>query len=181
MKDAPDILKLSETEEGRDELAAFVDNHLSVVSKSLKELDSCSCPTCSAHQTGESDILVLRPPLIGNKDWGCDLSRLVHRVQQHQCNVGSSCRKKGNEVRFGFPKTLQPRTTIKTKAGSEGELYLKTHLKRDVSIINNYSPHLLSCWRANMDLRLIGNSYGAAEYAGAYISKAEPTTRACNC
>eukprot|EP00644_Phytophthora_capsici_P017767 jgi/Phyca11/128949/e_gw1.80.34.1 len=27
-----------------------------------------------------------------------------------------------------------------------------------------------------MDLQLIGNSYGAAEYAGAYISKAEPDT-----
>ncbi|EEY62125.1 uncharacterized protein PITG_21260 [Phytophthora infestans T30-4] len=27
-----------------------------------------------------------------------------------------------------------------------------------------------------MDLQLIGNSYGAAEYAGAYVSKAEPDT-----
>ncbi|OWZ13614.1 hypothetical protein PHMEG_00013032 [Phytophthora megakarya] len=27
-----------------------------------------------------------------------------------------------------------------------------------------------------MDLQLIGNAYGAAEYAGAYVSKAEPDT-----
>jgi len=45
-----------------------------------------------------------------------------------------------------------------------------------VTSINNYSRHLLSNWRANMDLQLIGNSLGAAEYAGAYVSKAEPDT-----
>jgi len=173
VKDAPDVLQLSETEAGRTELASYVDKHISVLTKTIKELDSCSCPTCDA---SESDILSLRPPPIGREDWSCDLARLVHRVQQHHCHAGSSCRKKCNECRFGFPKNLQPSTIIETKTGPDGTASLTIHLKRDVSTINNYSPNILSSWRANMDLQLMGNSYGAAEYAGAYISKAEPDT-----
>lgn len=173
VKDAPDVLKLSETDDGRAELADFVDKHISVLTKTLSELSSCPCSACTA---SESDILALRPPHYGNKEWNCDLARLVQRVQQHECHAGSTCRKKGNECRFGFPKSLQPRTVIESKTSSDGTPSLKIHLQREVSTINNYSPHLLSCWRANMDLQLIGNSYGAAEYAGAYVSKAEPDT-----
>ncbi|GMF17089.1 unnamed protein product [Phytophthora fragariaefolia] len=59
---------------------------------------------------------------------------------------------------------------------ADGTPSLTMKLKRDVPTINNYSPALLSTWRANMDIQLIGNAYGAAEYAGAYVSKAEPDT-----
>jgi hypothetical protein len=176
IEDAPDVLKLSETEEGRLELSAFIDKHISALSKTLKELELCICPTCTTHRDGESDILALRPPVVGSSEWECDLSRVVQRVQQHVCNGNSSCRKKQNECRFGFPKNLQDKTVVETSVSTDGTPSFKVKLKRKVSTINNYSPHLLSCWRANMDLQLIGNAYGAAEYAGAYISKAEPDT-----
>ncbi|KUF97105.1 DnaJ subfamily B member 2 [Phytophthora nicotianae] len=53
---------------------------------------------------------------------------------------------------------------------------MQIHLKREVPTINNYSPVLLSSWRANVDIQLIGNAYGAAEYTAAYVSKADPDT-----
>jgi hypothetical protein len=134
------------------------------------------CPTCSVPKASETDILTLRPPAVGNEDWACDLSRLVQRVQQHECYANSSCRKKSAECRFGFPKSLQPKTVIEMSVSADGTPSLQVDLKHDVPTISNYSLHLLSGWRANMDLQLIGNSFGAAEYAGAYVSKAEPDT-----
>jgi hypothetical protein len=121
-------------------------------------------------------ILALRPPVGGSSEWECDLSRVVQRVQQHVCIGKSSCRKKQNGCRFVFPKILQDRTVVETSISTDGTPSFKVKLKRKVSTINSYSLHLISCLRANMDLQLIGNAYGAAEYAGAYISKAEPDT-----
>jgi hypothetical protein len=68
-------------------------------------------------------------------------------------------------IRFS-EAVARKKTNIEANIGSDGTPSLQVNLKRDVSTINNYSPHLLSCWRANMDLQLIGNSYGATEYAG---------------
>lgn len=176
IRDAPDVLKLSETEEGRATLAEFVDKRISVLSKTLSELEACQCSICNDDRIGEIDILAKRPPSVGSSDSQCDLSRLVQRVQQHVCYGNSSCRKKSSACRFGYPKEQQDETKIDMKMDSDGTPSIKVLLKRTVSTINNYSPHLLSSWRANMDLQLIGNAYGAAEYAGAYISKAEPDT-----
>lgn len=176
IENAPDVLELSETDEGRAKLAKFIDNSVSVLSHTMGELDACPCNVCIKTRTDNMDIIALRPPSSQSNEWQCDVSRLVQRVQQHICYAGASCRKKGNECRFGYPKELQPHTTIDASIASDGTPSLKVKLKRDVSTINNYSPALLSTWRANMDIHLIGNAYGAAEYAGAYVSKAEPDT-----
>ncbi|GMF68257.1 unnamed protein product [Phytophthora fragariaefolia] len=176
IKDAPDVLKLSESEEGRAELAAFVDRSISVLSKSLQSLETCPCNTCTTQREEKVDILAVRPPDYGTNEWGCDLSHLVQRVQQHICYTGTACRKKSSESRFGYPKPLQSHTEIEAETASDGTPSLTVKLKREVLTINNYSPLLLSSWRANVDIQLIGNAYGAAEYAGAYVSKAEPDT-----
>jgi hypothetical protein len=59
---------------------------------------------------------------------------------------------------------------------ADGVASVRLQLKREVPTINNYSPSLISAWRANMDIQLVGNAFGAAEYTAAYVSKAEPDT-----
>lgn len=48
-------------------------------------------------------------------------------------------------------------------------------LKRDPreSCINNYNPHLLKYWRANMDIQYVTNAYACAMYILSYVSKGE--------
>ncbi|ETL35113.1 hypothetical protein L916_12716, partial [Phytophthora nicotianae] len=108
--------------------------------------------------------------------WECDLSRVVQRVQQHICSSESSCRKRGDACRFGYPKEIKKTTQVHVNKGDDGATSMQIQSKREVPTINNYSPVLLSSWRANMDIQLIGNAYGAAEYTAAYVSKAEPDT-----
>ncbi|XP_069122503.1 uncharacterized protein [Argopecten irradians] len=48
-------------------------------------------------------------------------------------------------------------------------------LKRDVNETwtNQYNPHLLLCWNANMDIQYITDAYACVVYIVSYISKAE--------
>uniref|UniRef100_A0A1X7T791 Uncharacterized protein n=1 Tax=Amphimedon queenslandica TaxID=400682 RepID=A0A1X7T791_AMPQE len=41
-------------------------------------------------------------------------------------------------------------------------------------MINQYKPHLLKSWRANMNIQVVGNVYGAANYVCHYMCKDEP-------
>ena len=41
-------------------------------------------------------------------------------------------------------------------------------------MINPYNPDLLKAWRANMDIQVVGNVYGAAKYVCHYMRKDEP-------
>jgi hypothetical protein len=79
IEDTPDVLKLSETDEGRVELAAYIDKHVFFLAKTLQELEECLCSTCSSHRADEVDKLELRPPLVADAEWECHLSRLVQR------------------------------------------------------------------------------------------------------
>jgi hypothetical protein len=74
------------------------------------------------------------------------------------------------------PKELREETEVEVHESADGVPSVKLHLKRESPTINNYSPNLISVWRANMDIQLVGNAYGAAEYTAAYVSKAEPDT-----
>ncbi|GMF66045.1 unnamed protein product [Phytophthora lilii] len=176
VKDAPDVLKLSESDTGRTILANYVDSIISVGAKDVMELKTCTCPTCLLENNESLDIISARPPKADSVARQCDLSRLVYRLQQHVCVSGSSCRKQSNICRFGYPKATREKTEIEVNASIEGIPSIRLHLKSDVPSINNYSPALLSTWRANMDIQLVGNAYGAAEYTAAYVSKAEPDT-----
>jgi hypothetical protein len=176
VKESPDILQLSQTEIGRVELASYVDGVISVISKSADDLKECTCDTCSRENVTQDDILSARPPKTAVSSWQCDLARVVHRVQQHLCGSGSKCRKQSNICRFGYPKELRKETEVEVHESADGVPSVKLHLKRESPTINNYSPNLLSVWRANMDIQLVGNAYGAAEYTAAYVSKAEPDT-----
>ena len=180
VKDAPDVLALSETDEGREELAKFVDKYISASTMTNEELAVCDCARCvaKADTTSTRDILTERPPnaSLTTKESMCDVSRIVQRVQQHVCYDGSSCRQKSGVCRFDFPKVLREHTTIERTTTSKGTPIVRIEPRRNHEATNNYCPKLLRVWRANMDIKLIGNAYGAAEYTAAYCSKAEPDT-----
>ena len=174
VKDAPDVLELSESEAGREELARFVGKYISACVMSEDELAQCDCGRCEKARSTEVDVLAKRPPLSSftTKESLCDLSRVVRRVQQHACYDGSSCRQKTGACRFDFPKVLRDQTVVERESGTSDTPVVKIELQRNDSATNNYNPHLLRLWRANMDIKLIGNAYGAAEYTASYCSKA---------
>lgn len=97
-------------------------------------------------------------------------------MQQHVCFEGFSCRRKAGVCRFGYPKQVRSETLVKKGECVDGTPTLTIECKRNNDATNNYCAEMLRVWRANMDIKLIGNVYGAAEYTAAYSSKAEPDT-----
>jgi hypothetical protein len=65
---------------------------------------------------------------------------------------------------------------VVVEKADNGAIKLQVECRRSDAFTNNYNPSLLSTWRANMDIKLVGNAYGAAEYTAAYVSKSEPDT-----
>ena len=103
-----------------------------------------------------------------------DLKDLVLRLQKH--NHTQTCRKNGlNRCRFDYPKRPSDTTRLKKNAGvgNKACFYI---LKREIGaeMINPYNPDLLKAWRANMDIQVVGNVYGAAKYVCHYMCKDEP-------
>ena len=177
VKDAPDVLASCESEAGQRKLAAFVDKHIASTVISLDELAKCTCARCRAKENnGRLEVIARRPPstALSSKGSQCDLARVVHRVQQHVCVSNSRCRQKTGDCRFGFPKPLRDVTRIEVKKMDDGTPMTSVETRRNNEATNNYCPMLLRSWRANMDIKLVGNAYGAAEYTAAYSSKAEP-------
>ena len=108
------------------------------------------------------------------RDGEDDLKDLVLRLQKH--NHTQTCRKNGrNRCRFDYPKRPSDTTRLKRNAdvGNKARFYI---LKREVGaeMINPYNPDLLKAWRANMDIQVVGNVYGAAKYVCHYMCKDEP-------
>ena len=84
------------------------------------------------------------------KDFNIDLIDLIATCQRHTRCSAAYClkKKKGKqECRFGYPKSLQPVTSIVT----EDEVLTA----RNDSLLNSYNPVQLSAWRANVDMQYV--------------------------
>ena len=102
-----------------------------------------------------------------------ELRALVMRLQRHKHT--HTCQKSGRrECRFDYPKQPSPETRLKTNAdgGNKARFYI---IKREpgAKMVNPYNQHLLSAWRANMDIQVVGSVYGAALYVKHSICKDE--------
>ena len=85
-------------------------------------------------------------------DFDQDLADLVATCQRHTRCSAAYCLRTQNgrqECRFGYPKPLQPHTTIVM----EDEPTLLT--SRSDGMVNSYNPVQLSAWRANVDMQYI--------------------------
>jgi hypothetical protein len=169
VRDAPDVLNLSATESGRRELEAFVDKYISADVMPSTAGPGCTCDVCTNMETHEStDILAERAPADSHSGSDqCDLARVVRRVQQHVCFPNSRCRTKHGMCRFDYPKQLRDKTAVVVEKADNGAIKLQVECRRSDAFTNNYNPSLLPTWRANMDIKLVGNAYGAAEYTAA--------------
>ena len=70
--------------------------------------------------------------------------------------------------RFGYPKPLQPETTVVT----EDEPTLLT--ARNDSMLNSFNPVQLSAWRANVHMQYIVSRRRVIDYCTKYVTKSEP-------
>ena len=103
-----------------------------------------------------------------------DLADLIATCQRHtRCSASYCLRTKNGkqECHFGYPKPLQPHTTIVT----EDEPALLT--ARNDGIINSFNPVQLSAWRANVDMQYIVSRQRVLHYCTKYVTKSEPRSQ----
>ena len=99
-----------------------------------------------------------------------DLVNLIATCQRHTRCSTAYClkRKKGKqECRFGYPKPLQPTTSITSQ--EDGEPVVLT--ARNDSLLNGYNPVQLSAWRANVDLQYVVSRQKVTKYVAKYATK----------
>ncbi len=100
-----------------------------------------------------------------------DLCELVATCQRHtRCSEAYCLRTRHGhqECRFGYPKPLQPDTTIV----ADPEPTLLT--ARNDGMINSFNPVQLSAWRANVDMQYIVSRRRVINYCTKYVTKSEP-------
>ena len=98
------------------------------------------------------DPHICNKPYWDIQDLDQDLADVVATCQRHtRCSASYCLRTKHGkqECRFGYPKPLQPNTTIVT----EDQPTLLT--ARNDGMINSFNPVQLSAWRANVDMQYI--------------------------
>ena len=80
-------------------------------------------------------------------------------------------RNRRQECRFGYPKPLQPHTTIIM----EEEPTLLT--ARNNGMVSSFNPVQLSAWRATVDMQYIVSRRRVIEYCTKYVTKSEPRSQ----
>ena len=106
-----------------------------------------------------------------------DLVDLIATCQRHtRCSTAYCLKKKKGkqECRFGYPKPLQPTTSITSQ--EDGEPVVLT--ARNDSLLNGYNPVQLSAWRANVDLQYVVSWQKVTKYVAKYATKSEPMSKA---
>ncbi len=110
-------------------------------------------------------------------DMGEDLVDLMATCQRHTRCSTSYClkKKKGKqECRFGFPKPLQPITSVTSQ--DDGEPMVLT--RRNDNLLNGYNSVQLSAWRANVDMQYVVSRQTVTKYVAKYATKSEPQSTA---
>ena len=108
------------------------------------------------------------------QDFDEHLADLVATCQRHtRCSAAYCLRTRNGrqECRFGYPKPLQPESTIVM----EEEPTLLT--ARNDGMVNSYNPVQLSAWRANVDMQYIVSRRRVLEYCTKYVTKSEPKSQ----
>ena len=106
-----------------------------------------------------------------------DLVDLIATCQRHtRCSTAYCLKKKKGkqECRFGYPKPLQPTTSITSQ--EDGEPVVLT--ARNDNLLNGYNPVQLSAWRANVDLQYVVSRQKVTKYVAKYATKSEPMSKA---
>ena len=124
----------------------------------------------------KTDPHICNKPYAEVEDFQQDLSDLVAATcQRHtRCSAAYCLRTRDGweKCRFGYPKPLQPKTTLVVENG-EPELLTA----RNYGLVNGFKPVQLSTWRANVDIQYCVSRHRVIEYCAKYATKCEPLSQ----
>ena len=122
----------------------------------------------------KTDPHICAKPYSEVTDFSEDLKNLVATCQRHTRCSEAYCLRKSNgkqECRFGYPKPMQPHTTVLTS--DQPTLFTA----RNDGMVNSYNPIQLSGWRANVDMQYIVSRQKVLDYCTKYVTKSEPRSQ----
>ena len=171
LPNAPDVeqlLKLTDNIESvKEEIIQYANEVVTTINPAVapdgSDVDDAPPPVTQPHICYKSYLDI--------EDRHEDLSQLIATCQRHtRCSEAYCLRTRHGKqaCRFGYPKTLQPETTIVT----EDEPTLLT--ARNDGMINSFNPIQLSAWRANVDMQFIVSRRRVIDYCTKYVTKSEP-------
>ena len=174
LPNAPDVehlLKNSENAEAlKQDIIQYADRVVSTINPAVapdgSDVESAPLPVTQPHICNKSYLEVA--------DRQEDLSQLIATCQRHtRCSEAYCLRTRHGKqgCRFGFPKPLQPETTVVT----EDEPTLLT--ARNDGMLNSFNPIQLSAWRANVDMQYIVSRRRVIDYCTKYVTKSEPRSK----
>ncbi len=152
LPNAPDVEQLLNTTENIESVKEEI---IQYANKVVTTINPAVAPDGSNVQDAPPPVTqphVCNKPFLDVQDHRQDLSQLIATCQRHiRCSEAyclRTCHGK-QACRFGYPKALQPETTIVT----DEEPTLLT--ARNDGMINSFNPVQLSAWRANVDMQFI--------------------------
>ena len=150
--DAPDVQYLLAAEDysdligGVENVTSYADSIVSTINPAIS-LDGSNSDNAPLPQTKPH---VCNKPYSEVEDIKMDLIELIATCQRHtRCSPAYCLKKKKGvqECRFGYPKPLQPVTTIDMEGTTPTLL-----TQRNDCLLNSFNPVQLSAWRANVDM-----------------------------
>ena len=171
LPNAPDVEQLLKStdniESVKEEIIQYANKVVTTINPAVapdgSDVDDAPPPVTQPHICNKSYLDV--------QDRHEDLSQLIATCQRHtRCSEAYCLRTRHGKqaCRFGYPKPLQPETTIVT----EDEPTLLT--ARNDGMINSFNPVQLSAWRANVDMQFIVSRRRVIDYCTKYVTKSEP-------
>ena len=166
--DAPDVQHLLAAEEysdligGVENVTSYADSIVSTINPAIS-MDGSNAENAPLPQTKPH---VCNKPYSEVEDIKMDLMELIATCQRHtRCSPAYCLKKKKGilECRFGYPKTLQPVTTIDMEGSTPTLL-----TQRNDCLLNSYNPVQLSAWRANVDMQYIVSRNRVLNYIAKY-------------
>ena len=176
LEDAPDVEKIvsSEDPSHQQELIRYINKTVTTINPAIlpdgSNVSDAPLPKTNPHVCNKSYSDV--------EDNQQDLCDLIATCQRHtHCSAAYCLRTKDGvqQCRFGYPKELQPHTTINRDEDNNQEPTLVT--ARNDGLINSYNPTQLSAWRANVDMQYCVSKHKVIEYITKYATKCEPRSQ----
>ena len=173
--DAADVKHLLAADEysdligGVENVTSYADSIVSTINPAIW-MDGSNAENAPLPQT---------KPHVRNKPYSevedINLIELIATCQRHTRCSPAYCLKKMKgvqECRFGYPKTLQPVTTIDMEGSTPTLL-----TQRNDCLLNSYNPMQLSAWHANVDMQYIVSRNRVLNYIAKYAAKSEPQSK----
>ena len=176
LPNAPDVENLLSSspevvESTRQKIIEYADKIISTINPAVLPDGS----NVSDAPPAKVDPHICNKPYSAVTDFDEGLSDLIATCQRHtRCSEAYCLRTRNGkqECRFGYPKDLQPSTTINM---TEEEPVILT--ARNDGMINSFNPIQLSAWRANVDMQFIVSRHKVVQYCTKYVTKSEPRSQ----